>query len=157
MIIVEVIYHLALLDVSEINITSLSGPPQIIVLRKNIIVLKPAFIGKHSSKLIVSSFDDKDLLVDAAAVTPLPSIHIDVLFLVGLIFLVLTAIYINVISVFYLGLLWQIYSRKRFWFVLQTSKLLICHIVELYPTSVFTFALKQFYKTLLDLLGFHRQ
>ena len=105
MIIVEVIYHLALLDVSEINITSLSGPPQIIVLRKNIIVLKPAFIGKHSSKLIVSSFDDKDLLVDAAAVTPLPSIHIDVLFLVGLIFLVLTAIYINVISVFYLGLL----------------------------------------------------
>lgn len=147
--------HLTLLDASKVNITSLSSPSQIIKLWKDIFIFKPTLFSKHSSQLIITSLNDKYFLVYTAAITSFPCIHVNVLLFVNLLLLILTTINIYVVSIFYLCFLWQIHSRKWLWFVLQTSKLLVGHIVKLNSSTIFTFTLKQLTKNLLYLWGLH--
>jgi len=140
MIVIEMIYNLPRLDTPKINITSLCGPLQIIKLTINILILIPSFISQCFSQLIISSFYYKYFLIVTTSISSFPCGHIDVLLFCVLLLLLLCAIHVDIVSIFYFGFFGEIDCRKRLCFVFQATHLLICHQIKFYSSFVSTSA-----------------
>lgn len=155
-VIVEVIDGLSLPDVAEIDVAGLGGPLHIVELRIDVLIFKPPLICKRLPQLVVTSFHDEHLLVEAAPVFALPGRHIHIFLFVLLVLLFLSAVHIDVIPVLDLGLLGKVDGGQWLGLVLEAAHLLVGHVVELDPAPILALAVQQFQEGLLDLVGFHR-
>lgn len=101
---------------------------------------------------MIAAFDDINFLVETTAISFFPCSHVNILLFILLLFLLLCAIDIDIIAVFYLRLLGKVDRGVWFRLILQAAKLLICEMVEFYATTVLPLTVQQFPQCLFNLV-----
>ena len=156
-VIVKVIHWLIVLQAHVINIANACCPLEIEMRRPNIIIFIPASIQKSFSQVSIPTFDDEDLLIKADSISPLPCLHVDVLFSFFHFFFLLFNIIIVLDS--RLSFCWRISTTIVIglpWFVFQTPQLLIGIVIKFLPSFISPFWFQLLFKLFLNLIWFHR-